>query len=93
MSVAVDPAVAADLGVAGSLLGGGPPAERPAAADPEVARFQLFDSVATLLRNIGRERPTVVVLDDLHAADTASIRFLRFLANQMNDTTLGTRIT
>jgi tetratricopeptide (TPR) repeat protein len=51
----------------------------------ESARFQLFDSATTLLRNVGRERPTLVVLDDVHAADTASIRFLRFLANQMTD--------
>jgi tetratricopeptide (TPR) repeat protein len=51
----------------------------------ESARFQLFDSATTLLRNVARERPTLVVLDDLHAADTASIRFLRFVANQMTD--------
>jgi tetratricopeptide (TPR) repeat protein len=51
----------------------------------ESARFQLFDSSATVLRNLGRERRTLLILDDLHAADTASIRFLRFLANQMID--------
>ena len=49
------------------------------------ARFQLFDSTVTLLRNIARARALVVALDDLHAADTPSILFLRFLASQMGD--------
>ena len=42
------------------------------AADPGQERFSLFDSVATFLANTARERPLVVVLDDLHAADLAT---------------------
>ncbi len=59
----------------------------PAAPDPdsESARFQLFDSTATLLRNAARARPMLIVLDDLQAADTPSILFLRFLASQLSD--------
>jgi hypothetical protein len=53
--------------------------------DPEWARFQLFDSTASFLRNVARDHEMVVVLDDLHAADTASILFLRFLASQLSD--------
>jgi tetratricopeptide (TPR) repeat protein len=51
----------------------------------EAARFQLFDSTATLLRNVARERPVLVVIDDLQAADTPSIRLLGFLASQLGD--------
>jgi tetratricopeptide (TPR) repeat protein len=51
----------------------------------ESARFQLFDSSTTLLRNIAQARPLLVVLDDLHAADTPSIVLLRFLATQLAD--------
>ena len=51
----------------------------------ESARFQLFDSTATLLRNAARTRPIVIVLDDLHSADIPSLLFLRFLASQLRD--------
>ena len=49
------------------------------------ARFQLFDSVATFLRNAAHTRSILVVLDDLHAADLPSVVFLRFLAGQLSD--------
>jgi tetratricopeptide (TPR) repeat protein len=55
----------------------------PASADPESARFQLFDSTATFLRNAATADPLVLVLEDLHAADTPSLLFLRFLATQL----------
>jgi tetratricopeptide (TPR) repeat protein len=57
----------------------------PPDAESESARFQLFDSTATFLRNAARSRPMLVVLDDLQAADTPSILLLRFLASQMAD--------
>ena len=49
------------------------------------ARFRLFDSVATLLRNASTTRPILLVLDDLHAADASSILLLRFLAAQLSE--------
>lgn len=49
------------------------------------ARFQLFDSTASFLRNISRAQTTVLVLDDLQSADTASLLLLRFLASQLTD--------
>ena len=60
----------------------------PADAASESARFQLFDSTATLLRNVGRDAPLVVILDDLHAADTPSILLLRFLVSQISDSAI-----
>ena len=50
-----------------------------------MARFRLFDSTATFLRNAAHDQPIVVILDDLHAADTPSLLFLEFLAGQMAD--------
>jgi tetratricopeptide (TPR) repeat protein len=51
----------------------------------ESARFRLFDSTTTLLRNVARDKPMVVVIDDLQAADAPSILLLRFLAGQLHD--------
>jgi DNA-binding SARP family transcriptional activator len=55
------------------------------AAESEGARFQLFDAVAWLLRDATTVQPVVIVLDDLHAADTPSLLLLQFLAGQLAD--------
>jgi DNA-binding SARP family transcriptional activator len=49
--------------------------------DADSARFRLFDSTASFLTNAARERPLVIALDDLHAADTPSLLLLRFVAD------------
>jgi tetratricopeptide (TPR) repeat protein/DNA polymerase III delta prime subunit len=72
-------AVGAALAVAGEIVPelappDGPP---PTALAPAQARFRLFDAVATLLRWSARDRPLVVVLDDLHAADPATLSLLQ----------------
>ena len=51
--------------------------------DPEQARFRLFDSVATLLKEFARRGPLVIVLDDLHEADLSSLTMLRFVAREI----------
>ena len=48
----------------------------PSRADPEVQQRLLFEAVARLLTGIG---PTVLVLEDLHWADAASLALLTFL--------------
>jgi tetratricopeptide (TPR) repeat protein len=48
--------------------------------DPDAARFRLFDEVGRFLDDLARERPCLIVLDDLHAADEPSLLLLRFLA-------------
>jgi hypothetical protein len=53
--------------------------------DSDAARFQLFDSTASFLRLAALDRPQLVVLDDLQAADPSSLRLLRFLAGQVGD--------
>jgi class 3 adenylate cyclase len=60
----------------------------PPALDAEEARFRLFDSIATFLAGASRSRPLVVVLDDLHWADEASLLLLRFVARQARDSGL-----
>lgn len=61
------------------------PSEAPdAAGDPAQDRFRLFEAVATLLGLIARERPLVVLLDDLHAADLSSLSLLHFVARNLN---------
>jgi DNA-binding SARP family transcriptional activator len=60
------------------------PSESPASSvDPKQARFLLFDSITTLLRNAGQGRQLVVVLEDLHAADSGSLMLLEFVAREL----------
>ncbi|MFE2290840.1 ATP-binding protein [Streptomyces sp. NPDC059452] len=42
--------------------------------------FGLYDAVTTALVTVSQGRPLVVVLDDLHSADPASLRLLEFAA-------------
>ncbi|WP_405676600.1 AAA family ATPase [Streptomyces sp. NBC_01511] len=42
--------------------------------------FSVYDAVTTALVTVSQDRPVVVVLDDLHWADTASLRLLEFAA-------------
>ena len=51
-------------------------------------RFVLFEQVRTLLTAVAAERGLVVVLDDLHWADTASLRLLAHLARESGDARL-----
>jgi hypothetical protein len=50
-----------------------------AGGDP-MEGFELYDAVTTGLVAVSHHRPVVVVLDDLHWADTASLRLLEFIA-------------
>ncbi|MCH7737912.1 MAG: AAA family ATPase [Chloroflexi bacterium] len=56
---------------------------QPAAAEPEQARFRLFDSLTTFLKNAAQDQPLVFVLDDLHWADPASLLMLEFLVREI----------
>jgi len=53
------------------------------AAEPEQARFRLFDSVTAFLKNASQTRPMVFVVDDLHWADESSLLLLEFLAREI----------
>lgn len=49
-------------------------------APPEIARRRAFEAVVALLRGLCRERPLLLVLDDLHNAGLATVELLHFLA-------------
>ena len=60
----------------------------PKPAESEAARFRLFDSMASFMRNVAADRPLVLVLDDLHAADEPSLLLLSFLTAGLGDSRL-----
>ncbi len=47
---------------------------------PDAARFRLFEMVSALLRRAAQDHPILLVLDDLHTADRASVHLLAFVA-------------
>jgi predicted ATPase len=55
----------------------------PPAIEPDQARFRLFDSITSFLKNASRRQPLVLLLDDLHWADKASLLMLQFLARDL----------
>ena len=57
-----------------------PGLETPPGLEPEAARFRLFDSISTFLKNASQSQPLMLVLDDLHWADNSSLLLLQFLA-------------
>ncbi len=53
----------------------------PAPLAPEEERHRLLDALAQLLWSCARKVPLVVILDDLHWADGATLALLRYLAH------------
>ncbi len=64
----------------GQLASAVEPAEGIPVEGRESARLQLFDEVAGFLRARARQRPIVVVLDDVHLAERSTLALLAFLA-------------
>ncbi|MGH2588642.1 MAG: ATP-binding protein [Dehalococcoidia bacterium] len=59
------------------------PAPPPLA--PEQARFRFFDAVTGFLTVAAGRRPLLIILDDLHWADTPSLLLVQFLARALRD--------
>ena len=55
---------------------------------PEQARFRLFDSITTWLKNASQTQPLVLILDNLHWADKPSLLLLEFLGQELGDSRL-----
>jgi class 3 adenylate cyclase len=60
----------------------------PPALEPDQARFRLFDSITTFLKNASKGAPLMVVLDDMHWADKPSLLLLQFLAKELRGSRL-----
>jgi DNA-binding winged helix-turn-helix (wHTH) protein len=59
---------------------------QPNHSDPQAAaeaRFRLFDSVTGLLTRACEAQPLLLVFDDLHWADQASLHMLRFVSREL----------
>jgi predicted ATPase len=55
------------------------PPESTSVDSPEHARFSLFDSLTSLLKNASEAQPIVIVLEDLHWADSSTLLLLEFI--------------
>jgi predicted ATPase len=55
--------------------------------DPEQLRFWVFDSVTAFLTNAARRQPLLLIIDDVHQADLASLALLDFLVPRLRTTT------
>ncbi len=53
--------------------------------EPEQARFRLFDSITSFLKNASIDQPLILLLDNLHWADRSSLLLLEFLSQELTD--------
>ncbi len=55
----------------------------PPSTDPELARLRLFEALAEFFGSTSQDGPVVLVLEDIHWIDAASLRALQALAPQL----------
>jgi tetratricopeptide (TPR) repeat protein len=60
----------------------------PLAVEPDARRYRLFEAVTRVLAFIAAERPVVLILDDLHWADTSTALLLRHIVQQLPEAKL-----
>jgi len=58
---------------------------QPSLVESEGARFRLLEAATALLHAAARDRPLLLMLDDLHAADEPSLLLLQFIARSIGD--------
>jgi class 3 adenylate cyclase/tetratricopeptide (TPR) repeat protein len=61
--------------------------------DPDTERLLLFEGIVELLAAVSAREPVMVVLDDLHWADTASLQLLRHVIASSTPTNVTIAIT
>ena len=62
---------------------------RPVALDdPGHSRFRFLDATTKFLKRVSIDNPLVVILDDLHWADTPTLVFLEFMAREIAESKL-----
>jgi DNA-binding SARP family transcriptional activator len=57
--------------------------------DPEGERFRFFEAVTATLNELSPDRPILLVIDDLHAADQPTLLLLRHVLGGTDDAMLG----
>lgn len=60
----------------------------PPRADAARARFQLFDAISGVWQRAAAQRPLLLVLDDLHGADVATLKLLEFVGRECGSSAL-----
>jgi DNA-binding SARP family transcriptional activator len=60
--------------------------QRHSLNDPQEEQWALFNATATFLSGLAAHMPAVLLLDDLHAADPASLQLFHYLARQTRTT-------
>ena len=73
--------MAAELAQLFPQLGNGAPATQ--VGDPAQAKLRMFESVVTLLESWAKERGLLVVLDDVHWADSSTRHLLDYVARRL----------
>ena len=61
------------------------PVPEPPSTDADAERYLLFGAVTAVLTDIAATAPVVLVLDDLHWADTSTVLLLRHLVESLGD--------
>lgn len=59
----------------------------------EAAQFQLFESISTKLRDISKSRALLIILENIHWADDATIQLLKFLAFDIGSVPIAIFVT
>jgi DNA-binding CsgD family transcriptional regulator/tetratricopeptide (TPR) repeat protein len=57
----------------------------PEVLSPDQEKFRLFDAVATLLEQMGMERPLLLCIDNLQWADSASLELMMYLTVRLHN--------
>ena len=65
-----------------------PTLHEPLAVEPDARRYRLFEAVKRVLALAAADRPVVLILDDLHWADTSTALLLRHTVQQLHDVRL-----
>jgi DNA-binding SARP family transcriptional activator/tetratricopeptide (TPR) repeat protein len=60
------------------------PARAASAASPELERARLFEAMVAMLDWTTRERPCVLVMEDVHLADGASLELVAYVARRLS---------
>ena len=76
-----------ELAILSPELGGADSDQQPSSTHSGAeARFRMFDAVAMMLQDLAKEHPLVLMLDDLHDADRASLALLEHIARELPST-------